>query len=150
MRREFVERQSYLTDGSYKCQMHPVPLLYQNRRQIKRHLYFVHRADPDEELALHGFDSQIIEELSYECQGTSFEYEWSRSDFQRYCAAHENDETRFDRFLQLNDHYEKRWVHEQFILGLDLMRQYQRSLIPDIEADDDDYFTKISRPRDES
>ena len=45
--REYVERQSYITQGVYKCCMHSVPLIYQNRRQLKRHLYFVHRADSD-------------------------------------------------------------------------------------------------------
>lgn len=49
--REVAERQQLMTDGTYKCCMHEVPMIYTTRRQMKRHLYFVHRGDDDELLA---------------------------------------------------------------------------------------------------
>ena len=99
---------------------------------------------------MHGYDSQRIEELSYDCQGTSFEYHRTLEDYERFCQVHDQDQTFFNQFLALNDFYEQRWVQEEFIKALDLMRQYQKSLKPAFEKDDDPYRCKIARARDES
>lgn len=63
-----------MKDGVYKCDLHETPILYMHRYQLRRHLYFVHRADNDETLIQHNFDPQRVETLSKDCKGTSYEY----------------------------------------------------------------------------
>jgi hypothetical protein len=90
--------------------MHEVPVIYLKRSQLKRHLYFVHRDDDEDVLNLHGFQGQLIEQLCCECRGTSFEYDWARSDYDRYILQHEADSDKFKQFLNLNSFYEGKWI----------------------------------------
>jgi hypothetical protein len=103
-----AERQKLLTEGEFKCPLHSVPMVYLKRHQLKRHLYFCHIADPEESLSVHGISGQLIEQLGYKCRGSSFEYAWVRTDFERYCEAHESDKQAFLNFLSLNKHYEEK------------------------------------------
>ena len=130
--------------------MHEVPIIYMNRKQLKRHLYFVHRDDDEDVLNLFGFQGQLIEQLCCECRGTLFEYDWARSDYERYLNVHEADSEKFQAFLNLNNFYEVKWVNEQFIIGQNLMRDYQKSIMPALEDDEDSYLTMIKKARDES
>ena len=45
-----AERQTLMIDGKYQCRMHDAPMIYPKRWQLKRHLYFCHRADEEEVL----------------------------------------------------------------------------------------------------
>lgn len=49
----------------------------------------------------------------------------------------------FDEFLKLNSYYEETFIKDQFILGLNLMAEYQKQQECEHDDDDDDYKTKI-------
>jgi hypothetical protein len=122
-------------------------MVYLKRHQLKRHLYFCHIADPEESLSVHGISGQLIEQLGYECRGSSFEYAWVRTDFERYCEAHESDKQAFLNFFSLNKHYEEKWFDDYIRKEINLIEDHKKSLVVKMDPDDDNYITKIVRTR---
>ena len=119
--------------------MHSCPIVYTKRKNLKRHLYFVHRGDSIDSLAMHGFNPQLIEEKSKECRHKHFEYEWARVDFERFCCTHEQDTIPFELFTELNKKYEDEWVNKQMRKYLIDTQIYNDSIIPYFDDDDDNY-----------
>ena len=128
-----------MTDGVYQCLLHDVPIKYEHRYQLRRHYYFVHRADDSDLLTMKGIDPQKIEELCRDCKGTSYEYSLTREDYHKYCTRHEGDGDEFERFLTLNRYYEEKFIEEQFIIGNDLFEEYKKEMEGEHDEDDDDY-----------
>lgn len=147
MPKESAERQRFLVDGGFKCTMHKTPMIFLKRYHLKRHLYFVHRNGGEEMLGLHGFQNQLIETPRYECKGTKTEYCWARKDFERYLNQYEAETNQMQLFLELNIHYEQKWILEQTWRGSRLVDDYKKSLQPETEKDDDTFNEKCLQAR---
>ena len=83
-------------DGVYSCTLHDIPIKYLYRRELRRHFYFVHRADDSDRLIEHGIDPQRIEELCKDCKGTTYEYGITREDYWSFYVKNDKTEDDFE------------------------------------------------------
>jgi hypothetical protein len=113
-------------EGVNQCKLYHVPVKYEKRQQLRRHYYFFHRGDDSGLLIKNYINPKKIEELCRDCKGTSYEYGQTRNDYWSFCSKFERDDDAFDKFLQLNQHYEKTYIEDEFIKGMDLMAEYKK------------------------
>jgi hypothetical protein len=133
----------YMADGTFKCKLCVVDCKYSKRKHLRRHLYFVHRADDSDLLTEKGYDPQKVESLCRDCKGTLYEYGETREDYFQYCLKHDASGDQFNEFLRLNDYYEKSYVEEQFIKGERLWDKFKETEDGYHSPDEDNYYTCI-------
>jgi hypothetical protein len=113
-----------MRDGTYTCKLHKVPIIYDSRKNLRRHLYFCHRGDDLDYLIQNGLDPQRVEALCRDCKGTGYEYSLTRDHYWKYCEKYDHDQTAWNKFLELNTYYETTYKQEQLIEGMNLLAEY--------------------------
>jgi ADP-glucose pyrophosphorylase len=54
------KKQRLLFDGSYSCRLHTKKIMFTNSSNLQQHLFYFHREDDEETLALHGISKDLI------------------------------------------------------------------------------------------
>jgi hypothetical protein len=109
--------QRLLVNGQFVCRMHDVPIRFVRRYQLRRHLYFVHRGDNQQDLSRFSINGQIIESLCTECKRTAYEYKQARDLCKNFCDRYVTDSSVFESFLDLNHYFEKQMQEKLMIEG---------------------------------